>query len=287
METMLGFGLTGLFFRLLAGAIVGFSIGLTGVGGGVLILPTLTLLFGMDTTVAVGTASLYSFITRVTGTLHHFKLKTINLTVALWFLVGAMPANVAASWFVAATVRRLGAGSEAVASFQANLNTFVAIIILLSCLLLVVNLIRDMCKTKAARGEMSAMATRINGHPVLTKLVAAILGIAGGALMGATSVGGGVLIIPMLIIFFGMTSLQTVGTSFLITLILTLITSIIFLTQGQVDYGTGISMAIAAMLTVPVGTKLSVNMPERLLKFVVVSVIIVAVAWMLIKNGGS
>jgi uncharacterized membrane protein YfcA len=286
MDDILGFGLPGLFFRLLSGAIIGFSIGLTGVGGGVLILPTLTILFGMDTTVAVGTASLYSFITRVTGTFHHYKLKTIKLAVAIWFLVGAIPANVAASWFVAATVRRLGAGSEAVENFQSNLNTFVAIIILLSCVLLVVNLIRDMRKSKAARGEMSAMATRINGHPLLTKVVAAVLGIGGGALMGATSVGGGVLIIPMLIIFFGMTSIQTVGTSFLITLILTLITSVIFLTQGQVDYGTGISMAIAAMLTVPIGTKLSVNMPERVLKFIVVSVIIVAVGWMLIKNGG-
>ena len=271
----------------MSGAIIGFSIGLTGVGGGVLILPTLTILFGMDTSVAVGTASLYSFITRVTGTIHHFRLKTINLTVGIWFLVGAIPANVAASWFVATTVRRLGAGSEAVARFQANLNTFVAIVILLSCILLVVNLIRAMCKPPTARDDMSAMATRINGQPLLTKLVGATLGLAGGALMGATSVGGGVLIIPMLIIFFGMTSIQTVGTSFLITLILTLITSVIFLIQGQVDYGTGIAMAISAMLTVPIGTKLSVNMPERLLKFVVVSVIVVAVGWMLIKNGSA
>ncbi len=287
MEEFLGFGLAGLFARLLSGAIIGFSIGLTGVGGGVLILPTLTILFGMDTSVAVGTASLYSFITRVTGTIHHFRLKTINLTVGIWFLVGAIPANVAASWFVATTVRRLGAGSEAVARFQANLNTFVAIVILLSCILLVVNLIRAMCKPPTARDDMSAMATRINGQPLLTKLVGATLGLAGGALMGATSVGGGVLIIPMLIIFFGMTSIQTVGTSFLITLILTLITSVIFLIQGQVDYGTGIAMAISAMLTVPIGTKLSVNMPERLLKFVVVSVIVVAVGWMLIKNGSA
>ena len=114
MDDILGFGLPGLFFRLLSGAIIGFSIGLTGVGGGVLILPTLTILFGMDTTVAVGTASLYSFITRVTGTFHHYKLKTIKLAVAIWVLVGAIPANIAASWFVAATVRRLGAGSAAV-----------------------------------------------------------------------------------------------------------------------------------------------------------------------------
>ena len=41
-----------------AGAGIGFFIGMTGVGGGVLVLPVLTRFFGIETTAAVGTGSL-------------------------------------------------------------------------------------------------------------------------------------------------------------------------------------------------------------------------------------
>ncbi len=43
---------------LVFGAIIGFAIGISGIGGGVLIMPVLTGILGIAPSVAVGTASL-------------------------------------------------------------------------------------------------------------------------------------------------------------------------------------------------------------------------------------
>ena len=59
--------------QLLAGALIGACIGMTGIGGGVLILPVLTLGFGLPSTVAVGTAHLYSFLCKLPAVFFHFK----------------------------------------------------------------------------------------------------------------------------------------------------------------------------------------------------------------------
>ena len=48
---------------------VGLLVGMTGVGGGSLMTPLLTLLFGINPTVAVGTDLAFASITKSAGTL--------------------------------------------------------------------------------------------------------------------------------------------------------------------------------------------------------------------------
>ena len=94
-------------------------------------LPALTLLFGMDPVTAVGTASLYSFLTKVGATWHHFKLKTIDWSIAWRFLVGAVPANMA----VALWISSHGTND----TFNQNLKVFIAGVICFSLLVMLVN----------------------------------------------------------------------------------------------------------------------------------------------------
>ncbi len=285
MHELLGFGWDGLLLRLVAGTAIGFSIGLTGVGGGVLVIPALTLLFGLETSVAVGTASLYSFLTKVVATVHHIRLRTIDWRTSGWFLVGAVPANVGVSRFVTATVARLGAGSAAVVSFQHGLKLFIAGVILISCAAMVGNLVRG-ARCRSSGVMAGGLALYITGHPTLRCLVPGVLGVIVGALIGATSVGGGVLIIPMLIIFLGMSASRTVGTSIFIAVVLTFVTSAVYLFGNQLDYATAIGMALASFVGVPFGSRLSVRMPDRLLKVLVIAVVLVAVALLMLGGFG-
>ncbi len=48
----------GILLRIFFGAVVGLCLGLTGVGGGVLIIPILHSVFAMSPVMSVGTASL-------------------------------------------------------------------------------------------------------------------------------------------------------------------------------------------------------------------------------------
>ena len=56
---------------IVSGFAVGLLVGLTGVGGGSLMTPLLTLLFGVSPTVAVGTDLAFASTTKIAGTFAH------------------------------------------------------------------------------------------------------------------------------------------------------------------------------------------------------------------------
>ena len=94
------FEIGAILIRLLLGLFIGFCIGLTSIGGGVLILPALTVLLKVDPLVAVGTTTLYAFLTKITALLHHIKLKTIDWSLSKRFLSGAIPATLLTSGWI-------------------------------------------------------------------------------------------------------------------------------------------------------------------------------------------
>lgn len=91
------FDATYIVVRLVCGLAIGFAIGMTGIGGGVLVMPTLTILLSLPTSVAVGTASLYALLVKIYAVFEHYKLKTINFRVSGLVLAGAVPGNIVAS----------------------------------------------------------------------------------------------------------------------------------------------------------------------------------------------
>ena len=83
-------------FLTLTGFVVGFVVGLTGVGGGSLMTPALILFFGIKPAVAVGTDLLYAAITKSGGVLvHHYK-QSIHWRVVLLMAAGSIPATAVA-----------------------------------------------------------------------------------------------------------------------------------------------------------------------------------------------
>ena len=259
--------------RVVLGAVIGFSIGLTGVGGGVMVLPALMLLLKLPSSTAVGTASLYSFLTKATASYHHYRLKTIDVGVSLVFLAAAIPANIAVSISINRYISGLQAGGSALARFQDSLRFFIVGVILLSVALLVANLLKR-----------RAPKDRPDSSPIARKVVTAAMGAIVGAIFGATSIGIAVLIIPMFIIVLHMSASRTVGTSIFIGVVLTLTTSAVYMKGGEMDVKTALAMAAGSTVGVYAGSKLSVRMPEKLLQAIVIGVILVAAILMLFKN---
>ena len=246
--------------RLLVGSGIGFCIGLTGVGGGVLMLPALTLLFGMDTIAAVGTASLYSFVTKVGATWHHVRLKTIEWKIAKRFLIGAVPANIGVALWISSH------GSDE--AFNQTLKVFITGVICFSLIVMLVNSLIKRSGPSLRVGEHT-LAHYLAAHLALQHGLNIVIGVVVGGLIGATSIGGGVLIIPTLIIVFGLSASRTVGTSILISVVLTLITASIYGGSKEMDLPTVIVTAFGSLLTVHYGSKLSVQLPDRVLKWIV------------------
>ncbi len=79
--------------HILAGALVGFVIGLTGVGGGSLMTPILILGFRINPAIAVGTDLLYAALTKANGVFFHHRQKTIDWSITLRLATGSIPAS--------------------------------------------------------------------------------------------------------------------------------------------------------------------------------------------------
>src|SRR5579884_3769610 len=77
---------------VLAGAIVGFAVGLTGMGGGALMTPVLVLLFHVQPLAAVSSDLVASVVMKPVGGLVHLRRGTVRLPVVRWLVVGSVPA---------------------------------------------------------------------------------------------------------------------------------------------------------------------------------------------------
>jgi len=73
---------------------VGLLVGLTGVGGGSLMTPVLILVFGVQTTTAVGTDLLYAAATKGAGTLSRGLAKTVDWKITARLACGSVPGTV-------------------------------------------------------------------------------------------------------------------------------------------------------------------------------------------------
>jgi uncharacterized membrane protein YfcA len=272
-------GLEAWLVRLAMGAGLGFCIGLTGIGGGVVLMSILTLLLGLPASVAVGTASLYNFLTKAFGAFEHFKLKNVDISLSRWLLVGAVPANLVSAWMVTGLAQRLDVASGALAQFQRDLKTVVAAAVLVSVVMLIINFTHHGRRPEDV--PPTALAERLRKRVRLRRAVAVVLGAVIGALMGATAVGGGVILMPVLIMVFGLCASRTVGTSIFVSTVLTMITAILYGRGTQMDWQTAVLMAAGSMVGVYWGSKLCVKMPERALRLLVIVIVIFAAVCML------
>jgi uncharacterized membrane protein YfcA len=266
--------------RIVAGLLIGFTIGLTGIGGGVLVLPTLTIFLGVPPTTAVGTASFYALLTKIWAAIEHYRLKTIHFVACAYILMGAAPAAAVTAILVNRFRTQAQDAPESLAAYQYNLRLLIVGSMILAAGMMIHQLICEYRRPAAPENP----PPRPLSHRI--RMLGIGFGVAIGFLLGSTSIGGGVLIVPLLALLFHLAAERIVGSSIFIALLLTLITSVIYGQSGQVDYTTGLIMAAGSLGGVRAGSRLSVSIPDRLLKAIVTAIIIAAAAGMMMNNAG-
>jgi uncharacterized membrane protein YfcA len=91
------FGLTDYAIIAVGGLVIGTVSGLTGVGGGILVVPFLALGFGIGQRVAQGTSLLAILPTAAIGALTHQRSGNVDLRAAAWMAGPGVPAALAGS----------------------------------------------------------------------------------------------------------------------------------------------------------------------------------------------
>ncbi len=92
----------------------------------------------------------------------------------------------------------------------------------------------------------------------------AAIGIAAGAFSGLFGVGGGTIIVPLLILWFGYGEREATGTSLVAIVVIAALAAGLHALYGNVDPGKALLVAVPAVGGVVAGTALQQRISERM-----------------------
>lgn len=244
---------------VLCGFIIGWLICFTGVGGGVLVIPALAFFFNLPVSLAVGTASAYTTLTKLMAGAEHIRIRNVNYGLFLRLTGWALPGLLTSALIINYLLSRY---PEYEAQVQTVLRGAVIGVILLSFLLI--------WRGSSAAGTMRQSRLALCGGAI-------------GLIMGATGIGGGVLIAPVLLLA-GETPKRVVGTSILIALALSGLTAALYSAGGQLSLSLAIWMSAGSLLALPIASRTLRRAPEAVVKKSLLILILIAVALMLLDS---
>jgi uncharacterized protein len=230
------------------GLIVGMLVGLTGMGGGVLMTPFLVLGLGMPATAAIGTDLAYSTFTKLAGAWQHWRQGSVDLQVVRALAIGSIPATLAA---VAILFLLHSADGVAV---NDGLERLIGVMLVVAAGLMLHKLWRS------DRG--GALGGRSSPPYPLRRLIG--IGALGGFLVGLTSIGSGSLIIALLVMTISLAPEKLVGTDVAHAFLLVgaaALAHILFL--NDVDVALAAKLMVGSIPGALIGSRLAVSVPRR------------------------
>ncbi len=244
----------------IAGLFVGLLVGMTGMGGGSLMTPMLVFLFGFKPTVAIGTDILHGAIFKSFGAVRHRQLGTVHARLTLWMLVGSAPFSLVGVALSTWLARRYGDGFEDAA----------AIILGIALILGGLGFAVKTFVTGRTKSDLPFLLDRRD------KQIALALGMAGGFVVGLTSVGSGTFFGLVMLLVFPLTAAKVVGTDIFHAAALLWVAGAGHLVAGNVDlYATG-WLLIGSIPGVLLGSQVSVNLPDRSLRLALATTLTLA-----------
>ena len=218
------------------GAVAGFLSGLFGVGGGVLIVPALVLILGLQQRIAHGTSLAAVVPISIVGASAYLMHGSVDLRVAGLLMLGTV---VGAFW----GVRLLGWLPEGILRW-------------LFILFMVFVAVRMVIEVPARDVDIEIT--------VLLALVLVGVGLATGVLSGLLGVGGGVFMVPVMVVFLEMGDLTAKGVSLLVVIPTGLVATYFSMRKGNTDLRSAAAIGIAGALTSVGGAALAFLLDPRL-----------------------
>lgn len=118
---------------------------------------------------------------------------------------------------------------------------------------------------------------------IITILV--IIGLAAGILSGLIGVGGGIIIVPALVFFLGLSQKEASGTSlFILSMPVVILGVMNYWKAGQVNWKYGLVIAGTFLIGGYVGSKFAAKISPAVIK-VIFGVIMLYVAFVMIRSG--
>lgn len=246
----------------LAGALTGFVVGLTGVGGGALMTPILLLFFGVAPTTAIATDLWFAAITKVVAARIHQRAGQVDWVVVKRLWMGSLPLALTVVMLVSlgAKVQKVGWLTQAIG---------IVILITAIGLLFAPKLLRTARERRLGNPE-KFKATQ----PALTVAAGATLGVC----VALTSVGAGALGSVMLLYLYPlrMTPHRLIATDIVHAIPLAVVAGLGYLFAGLVDWAMLLSLLTGSVPAVIAGSLLAGRFAGRWIQVALALALLIA-----------
>jgi uncharacterized membrane protein YfcA len=221
---------------VLVGVIAGFTSGLFGIGGGTVIVPALALVAAFPHKLATGTSLSAIVPISVSGAVGYAVAGEVDWAAAVLIATGALAGAIAGTHLLVRVP-------------VATLQIAFAVLLLLTAVRMFVQE-----GDGPGRGELTVLAA--------AALVA--VGLASGVLAGLLGVGGGILIVPLLTIAFGLPVAVAKGTSLLVIIPTAVMGTIRNRRTGLTALRPALVVGVAGIVTAALASQLSIGLDPEL-----------------------
>lgn len=254
----------------LAGAFVGFLVGLTGVGGGSMMAPLLIVL-GFNPAVAVGTDLWFACLTKTAGGIVHHHIGSPDWKTVVRLAAGSLPAAAVTLWWLA-TYHHGHLESKILMDMLG-----IALLVTAGLMLFRNRIVRPLRVAHLAL-EQTMRKVRFS-QIVLTVLSGAVV----GSLVTLTSVGAGALIAVILALIYPLRldAKSIVGTDIIHAIPLTLVAALGHSWLGNVDALLLASLLIGSIPGIVVGSLIAGKVNDNLVRYALAAMLVVSAVKML------
>jgi uncharacterized membrane protein YfcA len=238
------------------GLVAGFLAGLFGVGGGILIVPALVLVVHMAQRLAHGT-SLAAIVPIAAAGVVGFAIEgSVDFPVAGLLVVGAAAGAVV--------------GTRLLAVLPVRVLGFVFAAFMLAT---AVRLVFD--QSEATGRDTLGVASALG-------LVA--IGAVSGVFAGLMGVGGGIIMVPAMVLLYSIPAAAAKGTSLAVIIPTALVGTVSNLQADNADLRTGALVGLAGALSAFAASKVSLGLDERLSNLLFAGLLVLTASRMLIAQ---
>jgi uncharacterized membrane protein YfcA len=249
-----------------ASVIVGFTVGLTGMGGGALMTPILLIFFGISPTTAVSSDLVAAMVMKPVGGGVHVRRRTVRWELVRWLCLGSIPLAFAGVFLLHAS-----GDSEAV---ENTTKIFLGVTLTLAAGAMVFRAwLQSRRSALARRGLRETLSTGGDLH--VKRVITVLIGAVGGLLVGLTSVGSGsIIIVCLMLVYPQLRGAQLVGTDLVQAIPLVASAAIAHIIVGDFELGLTASILIGALPAVYVGARMSAKAPDGVIRPALVIVLL-------------
>ncbi len=278
---------------IVVGVFIGVLSGLLGIGGGTIMVPVFRLAFGLSPLMSTAT-SLFTIIpTSISGAVSHLKGKTCVPVLGLAMGIGGALTSPVGVWLASLSPAWL------VMLAAALIIGYSAVNMLLKALktpakgkgkpAAAADVATTASAESAATASGPASASDVPPAPKLSRkqlLIGIAIGLGAGLMSGYVGVGGGFIMVPLMLTLINIPMKLASGTSLIAILILAIPGTIENGIVGNIDYVTGLMVAVGSIPGAVLGARLVKKVPERTLRFIFGGFLIIAAIVLFLNEFG-